>query len=177
MLSMPFTAPAGYHVQILEATDGRIVAPDGWNYRSRGTPSGWLWTFSKESNADGSYETGLRLQLLVGVQKGTNKTPKEFALNFLEQKRRTARVINECGPSDQGHLIRQCLEVVEHLTSGGDPYHIVYSVFWGKEMDMVVLSTFGTPEELWPEYSRVAKVMSEVQIIGPNLGRGERRAP
>jgi len=77
--------PEGFHLQVLESTDDRIAVPDSWFYKSSGTPSGWLWTFSKEDISNGQYETGMRLQLLVGIQKGTKKSPKEFALEFLDQ--------------------------------------------------------------------------------------------
>ena len=44
-------------------------------------------------------------------------------------------------------------------------------MMWGKELDMVVLTTFGTPKENWEKVAPISKVMSEFELIGPNLGK------
>ncbi|MCW5198655.1 hypothetical protein VU06_02775 [Desulfobulbus sp. F3] len=165
--------PEGYILQYLDPTDGRIAKPKDWYYTSRGTQSGWLWTLSSENPAKGFYETGLRIQLLLGVKHVTKRSTKEFAQDFLEQKRKTTKVICEHEPVDQGDFTRQCLEVMEtlNLPEGPVVFHILYSVFWGKEMDMVLLSTFGTPEEKWQDYMSVSKIMATFDLIGPNFGK------
>ena len=72
----PDDIPAGYVLQHLDASDGKIAKPKDWFYHSSGTPSGLLYTFSAEdpSKNGGNYETGFRIQLFVGVAKGTKRT-------------------------------------------------------------------------------------------------------
>ena len=82
-----FLIPDGYVLQRLDPTDGRIAKPKDWFYESSGTQSGWLWTLSAEDPSKGGYETGLRIQLLVGIEKVTKHSTEIFAQSFLQQKR------------------------------------------------------------------------------------------
>lgn len=168
-----FPVPEGYVLQRLDPTDGRIARPKEWFYASGGTPSGWLWTLSAEDPSKGGYETGLRIQLLVGVEKGTKGSTEAFAQNFLRQKRESAKVVGECPAVDQGQFKRQCLEVIESIQRPRGPatFHVLYSVFWGKKLDMVVVNTFGAPEEKWQSVASASKVMANVEVIGTNYGR------
>lgn len=168
-----FPIPDGYVLQRLDPTDGRIAKPKGWFYASSGTPSGWLWTLSAEDPSKGGYETGLRIQLLVGVEKATKNSTEIFAQNFLQQKRNSTKVVNECPAIGQGQFMRQCIEVIEHIqrSEGLVPFHILYSVFWGKKLDMVVVNTFGAPDEKWQSVAEASKVMAKAEIIGPNFGK------
>lgn len=168
-----FPVPAGYVLQPLDPTDGKIAKPHDWYYKSEGTPSGWLWTLSAEDASKGGYETGLRMQLIVGVEKSTKKSPFAFAQDFLQKKRQSTSVVRECPEEDQGQFRRQCIEVVESLkrTDRTTSYHIIYSVFWGKNLDIVVINTFGAPQEKWEGVKNISEVMSKVELIGPNFGK------
>lgn len=168
-----FPIPDGYVLQRLDPTDGRIAKPKDWFYTSQGTQSGWLWTFSVEDPSKGGYETGLRIQLLVGIERATKRSTETFAQNFLQQKRSAAKVVSECPAIDQGKFWRQCIEVVEHIRrpEGLVPFHILYSVFWGKKLDMVVVNTFGAPEGKWQSVAEASKVMAKAEVIGPNFGK------
>jgi hypothetical protein len=168
-----FPIPEGFVLQRLESTDGRIAKPKDWFYVSSGTPSGWLWTLSAEDPSKGGYETGLRIQLLAGVEKGTKRSTEEFAQNFLQQKRASTMLVSECPVVDQGQFKRQCIEVIENVQrpEGVKIYHILYSVFWGNKLDMVVVNTFGAPEEKWSSVSPFSKVMANVELIGPGFGK------
>lgn len=168
-----FTVPEGYVLQRLEATDGRIARPKDWFYTNGGTPSGWVWTFSKEDPSKGGYETGFRIQLLVGIKEKTGQSPEAFAQNFLLKKKLSAKVIKDCPTDTQDDFMRQCLEVIEDIQrpKGMTTYHILYSVFWGRKLDMVVVNTLGAPEEEWQSIIPINDVMSHVVLIGPNLGK------
>lgn len=170
-----FPIPEGYVLQHLDPTDGKIAKPRDWFYASKGTPSGWMWTLSAEDSSNGVYETGLRIQMLVAVEKTTKRTTEDFAKNFLQQKRNSTKVLSDCPASDQGQFKRQCLEVIENIQrpEGVRAYHILYSVFWGKNLDMVVVNTFGAPEEKWEAVRPVSDVMAHVEVIGPNFGKGQ----
>lgn len=167
-----FPVPDGYELQHLDPTDGRIAKPHGWYYTSNGTKSGWLWTISKEEPTKG-YETGMRIQLLVGVEKNTHRSREDFAQNFLQKKRSSTTVVKDCAASDQGDFTRQCIEVIENIPRQGEehPYHILYSVLWGKRMDMVVVTTFGAPADRWDDVKNTVDAMAPIEIIGPNFGK------
>jgi hypothetical protein len=173
--SNELTVPDGYVLQRLEATDGQIAMPKDWHYKSSGTPSGWLYTFSKEK-PDPNYETGLRVQMLMGIEKGTKRTKEEFVnANIDTKKRSVTEVVKECKePSDAGFFMRRCLEVIENIRIGNNPpkpFRILYTFSWAKTMDMVVVNTFGTPTEKWDEFKDVCNAMGSAILIGPNLGK------
>lgn len=167
--------PEGYVLQRLEVTDGQIAMPRGWHYRSSGTRTGWLYTFSKE-RPDPTYETGLRIQTLMDVEKNTKRTKEEFVNSNIEAKRKgVIEVVRECKePTDAGFFMRKCFEVIENIRLGNDPpkpFRILYTFSWAKTMDMVVVNTFGVPAEKWDECKDVSQVMGHVILIGPNLGK------
>jgi hypothetical protein len=167
--------PEGYVLQRLEATDGQIAMPKEWHYRSSGTRTGWLYTFSKEK-PDRPYETGLRIQMLMDVEKNTKQTKEEFVNSNIEAKRKAVvEVVRECKePTDAGFFMRKCFEVVENIRIGIDPpkpFRVLYTFSWAKTMDMVVVNTFGVPAEKWGEFKDVSQVMGHAILIGPNLGK------
>ena len=171
--AQPLPVPPGYLRQALEPTGGEIARPIDWFFRSDETPSGWLWTLSKEDPAQGPYLTGQRIQLLVGVEASSGLTRAAFARQYLDDRRKGARVVRECPATDQGEFYRRCLEVVQTVDSGKGPraFRILYSMMWGKRMDLVVSSTFGAPEETWKEASRLAGPMTEFRLINGDTER------
>ncbi len=165
--------PPGFVEQRLPETDGRVWRPKDWFFTSQGTQSGWLWTVSKEDPITGPYRTGMRIQLLVGVASGAGKPPEIFARDFIQDKTRTSEVLRQCAIEDSGQFYRQCLEVLEDIPPpvGPGKYRVLYSVFWGKKMDMVVVSTFGAPPSTWSDVAPIADTMSRIELIGPNFGK------
>lgn len=170
-----FPVPEGYVLQELDPTGGKIAKPKDWFYYSSGTPSGWLWTISADKATKDGFETGLRIQMLVGVAKGTKQSTESFAKKFLQKKIGSAKVINECPATDQGDFTRQCLEVIESIQrpEGPKEFRVLYSVFWGNKLDMVVVNTFGTPNEKWETFKSISEVMSNIQLIGPDFGKSK----
>ncbi len=164
--------PAGYVLQVLGATDGRIAMPKDWFYSNHATPSGWVWTFSAQDPRAGEYETGLRIQMFVQVEEKLKRSREAFATGFLEQRRRSAHVLKDCPVRDFGSFKRQCLEVLEDIEepSGKKPFHILYSVMWLKDMDIVAVSTFGAPPDEWDAVADITRVMSEFTLIGKSPG-------
>jgi len=165
--------PDGYVLQVLTATDGRIAMPKNWFYTNTGTPSGWMWTFSAEDpKKTGEYETGLRLQVFFQYEKKTKQPRENFAQRLIAEKRNSIKVIKECPILDFGSFRRQCIEVIENIKqpSGVKPFHILYSVMWLKDMDVIALSTFGSPDSKWESVASISKVMSEFTLIGEHPG-------
>ena len=166
--------PEGYVIQKLEETDGSILRPKDWNFESSGTPSGWTWCISKDKPINGAYETGVRIQLLIGVAEGTGKSREQFVSEALGAKASVAHeVIRNCEPVDMGTFVRQCLEVVEETSFRGEnvKFRVLYSAMWFKEMDMVALSIFGSPREEWASVSEVSDRMAQFTLIGPRFGK------
>jgi hypothetical protein len=166
--------PDGFVLQPLDPTDGQIARPKGWFYTSSGTPSGWLWTLTKEDPSKGPYKTGLRIQMLVGVEKGTGKSRETFVNEQLDEKRSSTKVIRDCQVSDIEGFHRRCLEVIESIRLGDLPpadFHVLYTFMWGTEMDIVVVSIFGAPPEEFPAIASTANAMSEFRLIGPGFGK------
>jgi hypothetical protein len=152
--------PDGFVLQMLEPTGGKIVCPKDWFYAERHGGPSYTWIISKEDVEKGPYDTGVRIQTIVGVEKGTGKTPKQFVMDFIEKKRKEAKqIFDECEPEDQGLFTRVCLQTEE------GPYRILYSAFWANGSDIVVVSTAGTKTEEWGKYSEIFDQMSNFELI------------
>lgn len=151
--------PPEFVTQILEPTGGKVQRPSDWFYTESHNDYSYTWILSREDASKKPYTTGVRIQALVGVQERTGKSPREFSLEFLAGKQREARVISTCPESDQGLFTRVCLETEE------GPHHIQYSVAWGKQMDMVVVTIAGTTKQLWDKYRTVFNAMEKIELI------------
>ncbi|MBX3740227.1 MAG: hypothetical protein KF712_04505 [Akkermansiaceae bacterium] len=154
--------PAGYVMQVMEPTGGKILRPEGWHYHERHGEKSWMWTISREDTNGGKdpYDTGVRIQTFMGVEKGTGKTPEAFVRGFIEGKKKTAgKVHRNCGANDQGMFTRICTEVTE-----GD-YRILYSAFWGNGMDIVVISISGAKADEWGKYAKTFDTMGAFELI------------
>jgi hypothetical protein len=159
--------PTEFVTQVLQPTGGTIPRPKGWFYAEahRG-PGSLLWTISREDIAGGApYTTGVRIQLLMGILQGTGKTGKQFVLDFVAAKRKDTKVISRRNEQDQGLFTRVGLETEE------GPHRILYSLFWGNTMDMVVISVAGTTKQLWDRYSSTFDKMAAFELIDPSRFR------
>jgi hypothetical protein len=145
--------------QILEPTGGKIQRPKGWFYTEGHSGASYKWILSREDASKAPYTTGFRIQMLVGVQEGTGKMPKQFVLDFVESKKKEAKVLKTCGENNQGMFTRVCLETEE------GPHHILYSLFWGNDIDLVVVSIAGTTKELWGTYAPTFDRMNHFELI------------
>ena len=148
-------------MQILEPTGGKILRPKDWFYNeSHGGPV-YMWTISREDTSNGKpYITGVRIQVFMNVKPGTGKTAKQFILDLVTSKKKEAeKVVKTCDEENQGLFIRTCLETEE------GPYHITYSLFWGKNIDIAIVSTAGTTKELWNTYAQTFEKMSGFELI------------
>lgn len=165
--------PEGFVLQRLVETDGQIARPKDWFFTSEGTPSGWMWTLSAEDPTKGPYDTGMRIQMIIGIEKEGRSTREEFARGFMAEKRASAEVLRDCSKSDVGEFYRLCLEVLEEIPSpdGSTTFRIIYSVMWGKKLDVVVVSIFGAPPAEWEAAAPIADAMAQFQLIGPNFGK------
>jgi hypothetical protein len=170
--------PEGFVLQPLKETDGQVIMPKDWHFKSEGTREGWLWTFSKEDTTKGPYDTGLRIQMILGASEAIGKTHDQLAEQFISGKRNSIEVIKDCPKEDIGDFYRQCIEVIEEVKIGTEvrTFHILYSLMWSKKMDMLIVSIFGTPSEEWEKNKTIISTMREFRLIGPNFGKKEQPA-
>lgn len=166
-------APPGYVLQRLDVTDGLIPRPSDWFYAHHGTPTGWVWTLTKQDTTKGPFETGLTIQMLAGLESRHKQDREAFCTGFIASKRKALKVFNECPVVDMGAFKRQCIEVLEVLPhgSGKRAFRILYSAVWMKKMDIAAITTFGAPEAEWEAVAPITQVMAEFRLIGPELGR------
>ncbi|TDU64517.1 hypothetical protein EI77_03967 [Prosthecobacter fusiformis] len=161
-LSATEKVPAGFVMQVMEPTGGKILRPKGWFYNEGHRSNAWMWTISKEDTHDGKdpYDTGVRIQAVAGVQERTGKSPEVFLKEFIAQKRKAAdKVHKNCDAVDQGLFTRTCIEVTER------EYRILYSVFWSNEIDMIVISIAGAKTTDWEANSKFFDTMSAFELI------------
>lgn len=155
------TTPTEFVSQVLEPTGGKVARPKDWFYTESHRPTSYTWIISREEATKSAYTTGVRIQTLMGVKEGTGKSPKEFVLDFIANKKKEAiKVINTCEEKEQGLFTRICIETEE------GPYHILYSLFWGNNnLDIVVISVAGTTQELWSTYAPAFDRMGSFELI------------
>ncbi len=154
------SVPDDFELQLLEPLGGKILRPKNWYYTEGHRDPSYNWIISKEDVRKGPYDTGVRIQTLVGIQKETGQSPKDFVLDFYEQKKNSVqKVYKTCDPQDQGLFTRICLEVDEGA------YRILYSLFWGNRVDLVVVSTAGAKKEDWPTYEPIFNRMAAFELI------------
>jgi hypothetical protein len=154
--------PADFVIQVLEPTGGKILRPKDWFYAEGHHGPVFMWTLSREdTTGNRPYITGVRIQTFMHVKEGTGRTAKEFISDFKAARTKEAtRVLKTCKEQDQGLFDRICLETQEGR------YHILYSLFWGSNgMDLAVISTAGTTNELWGTYASTFDKMSAFEII------------
>ncbi|SMP80111.1 hypothetical protein SAMN06265222_1452 [Neorhodopirellula lusitana] len=149
--------------QVLEPTGGKIARPKDWFYTEGHRGPVYLWTISAEDSSGGKrYTTGVRIQTIVGVEKNTKKTAKQFLADFVASKKLDSRVnvIESCEETTSGLFSRICLETEE-----GDD-HILYSLFWGTDgLDVAVIFIAGTTKELWDAHAPVFRKMDEFELV------------
>lgn len=157
----PVTAPTEFVTQLLEPTGGKILRPKEWFYSESHNESSYTWTLSREDSTKGRYTTGVRIQTIVGVKKGTGKSPKKFISDYVAAKKKEAdKIVESCAETDQGLFRRVCLETEE------GPYRILYAFFWGNNnVDIVVVSISGTKKELWDTYRPTFDKMGTFELI------------
>ena len=154
--------PAEFVTQVLEPTGGKILRPKDWFYAEGHRGPVYMWTLSRENTAGNApYTTGVRIQTFTGVKAGTGKTAKEFILDLVAARTKAAtRVLKTCPEQHPGLFIRSCLETEEGR------YHILYSLFWGRnDLDIAVVSTAGTTVELWETYAPTFDRMGAFELI------------
>jgi hypothetical protein len=154
--------PQGFEMQILEPTGGKILRPKGWFYTEGHRGASWRWTISKEDTHGGrdAYQTGVRIQAFPEVQQGTGKTAEVFVKEFIAGKQASANKVHKsCDPVDQGLFSRTCLEVTE------GEYRILYSVFWGNDIDIAVISIAGAKTADWDANTKYFDAMSSFELI------------
>jgi hypothetical protein len=85
------TIPPGFERQPLDPIGGAIARPAGWLVDHQETPSGWTWVIAETDPSGGKpYLTGLRLQLVMGIEGASGLTRSAFVAGFAEQKKQQA---------------------------------------------------------------------------------------
>jgi len=152
--------PKGFVMQVLEPTGGKIVRPKKWFYAEGHNKNSWMWTISKEDTKGGKdkYETGVRIQTFMGIQKLIDKKPSVFIDEFFQKKKAgdVHRIIKQ---QKIGLFQRVGIEVTE-----GD-YRILYSLFWDDDLDLAVISIAGTHKKNWNDYTKIFDTMAAFELI------------
>jgi len=159
----PSVSPEHYNFikQELSPAGGTALRPKCWKYSEKHRGPCLIWTLSKEHDKDGAYETGMAIQLMIGVEEGTGKTPEQFCKDILKSKVESAKVIRRFPQTKVDILQREGIEVEEYITKKEKrgKYHLIYSLFWDE--NIVVVATSGAPADLWDQYNSTFKTMGE----------------
>jgi len=170
--------PDGFVLQTLDPLGGSILRPKDWHYSQSGSKQGVLWTITKEPNKNG-YTTGVRIQLVAGIKKGTGKSPEEFVKDFIKDKKKTSKVLTEREATQQGGFTRIGLETEEpqHGKPDALPFRILYSCFWNNQSDMIAITTSGTTTDLWEENQEIFDTMAGLTLVDLKKAKSKRAKP
>jgi len=156
--------------QILEPTGGEVLKPKGWYYAEKHRVANSLnWIISKEEPNKG-YETGLSIQFMMGVEKGTGLTPEEYVRVTINQILETSVLLNQCDASVVGDFTRSCIELTQVQMRSGVPvnFTVLYSFFWDNDKNSVGITVAGSPTDKWHKYSKIFNQMSKIKLIDPS---------
>ena len=146
--------------QKLEPLGGKIDRPESWQYSEQHTPQSWNWIIAEHLEISGIYEVGVRIQASYELMKLTGQSAKQIVSSYKERKSKEAdRVLNECPAKEQGLFTRVCIETEE------GKYRILYSMFWGTNSDILVITTMGAPREIYDNYQSVFDRMQLFELI------------
>lgn len=153
--------------QLLEPFGGKIQMPKDWFYRERHNEQSYVWSLSKENPDEEPYITGVKLQYIGDIEEHTGKTPEQFLRNFIQQKKSQVKVLSECAAEEQTFFTKVCLETLEPAPKLGEGinYRIQYGLFWGNEIDWVIIMVQGTTEALWNQNKDIFQVMKDFDVI------------
>jgi len=167
------TVPDGFELQMLDATGGSILKPKSWFYAFSRDAHNLVWTISKEDPHPDGYRIGLRIQLVPEASKSAKKSPQAIAEEIMAAIRKSAKVLNECAPEKAGVFTSACLETKETIATAGKigEYHVLHKTSWSNEMDMVSITTFGTPYGEWNRYQDIYCQMKNSILIGKDLAK------
>lgn len=162
-----FSVPEGFEARTLEPLGGQVARPNGWFYRESHDAASFKWVLSAENPEDGPYQTGVRIQLIAAVQAKTGQDAKTFIGEFLDGRRASAKVVEECPIEDQGLLTRTCIQTEESIPSAStdEPFRIQYTVFWGNQVDVALFVTAGTLASQWEQYAPIFAEIEKFQLI------------
>jgi hypothetical protein len=127
----------------------------------------------KDPQPDGSYGTGMAIQLFFDVQARAGTSPALWAVDLIDQLKKRGTLVTECPRSEQEQFYRYCLELLEQQPVRGRPteMHVLYSVMPAKTGNILVLTMYGAPQSEWVEQAPVIRVMSDFRMFGPGLKR------
>jgi hypothetical protein len=167
--------PEGYVIQKLRPLGGELLMPQSWHFVGGITEIGFLYTASKELRADGSYDTGFRIQGIMKIKERYHIAPLDAVVQNIEAKKKGAiEIIKECKETQEGLFKKRCLETVEKVSGreGAVSFHIVYSFFWNDTMDTMIANTFGTPVSEWNEEVKIYNVMKNLVLFDKTKAEG-----
>jgi len=155
--------PPGYELQKLDTTQGKIAKPKGWFYSHSADKFSLTWTLAKEDPKAGPYQTGFRIQFVPDATKAAKVPPDAFVERYIAQKQQTVDVKRQCPAVKVGQFMRRCLETIE------GPHRILYSLFWSRELDALVVTIFGAPSGEWEQARHIADQMNEFELLGEDF--------
>jgi hypothetical protein len=163
--------PEGFTLQILGPTGGKILKPKDWFYTESHQGPSLTWILSKEDANIGKYDTGVRIQAIVGIKEKTGISAEESLRKYLLSKKEGAKkLFHECEPKDQGLFTNMCIHVEE------GPYRIFYSIFWSNDLDIAIIMTGGAKLEDWGKYEKIFEKMGHFRLIDmPKEGVTDRK--
>jgi hypothetical protein len=167
-MSLREKTPTEFVTQSLEPLGGEILRPRYWHYSEYHQPSRCNWTISRERNANRTYTTGVKIQFFIGVKSNTQTSAEKAMRQQAEIRREQAsKVYNDFGQINTGLFHRIGFEVME------GPFRVIYSYFWGHEMDVAAVTIAGTKASLWKTYCPVFEKMRDFTVIDPARFRKE----
>ena len=171
-------APPGFVHRKLEPFDGDIVMPESWHFRggyalgSSGQLRQIYWSCTREDPDKGDVHAQLNIDLMLGVEALSGQDRLSFCKDIIENFRVQALDEPASFPvQEDDTFVRLGLEVIWPSENGKYLKHQNFSLFAGKQMDIVVMVQYCAPAPEWDAYVDTWGVMSSFRLFGPQFSQ------
>ncbi len=162
--------PSGYTWAEFKEIKGAFLKPEGWFLKKTGQAGGTLAYFiSKEAiAAKGSFQTGLSINVLPHVSKGSGVSAVEYAARYIETARSGKRVVLAPWARDMGPFKSFGVRIHHEDAIGGD-YITHHLAIGNAETDTLYLMTFESPSASWDASWKVGENMLKMFLIDTDI--------
>ncbi len=151
-----------------------VQKPTDWVSHISGSKDVTAFRISKEKNEDGSFLTGLTVNIVTDVKAKSQLAPSDYSKKYLADVYRGAgeSALEFFPESKENDLFMKIgIRVDEQKVVAGKDYvfTVNHNVFYNDKLDIMLISIFGTPKEQWAENEKYFMATIKMQIVKKDI--------
>lgn len=158
-------APDGFNWKYLPESSLAVLAPNNWNFKSEQDKTTKAYFITLENiDKDGSYKTGLSINVIQGKSKNASQYAKGLAGTIMADKKVTKA--GEVTERTEGDLTFYEFQYeASHPTYDGTVHNLIVA---NKATNTLYAIIFESPSDQWDEAWKIGQVMIEqTQFLKP----------